>query len=111
MKERHEWNYPLCKQIIYELLVESYAGRVDRVVAASQRDDPTPRNGEAVGFRPGEFQKGDVLGGAVVRVAGYGSRGTVCNFPGARAEGVPNGGTTTVGGWGAFNLVTVKGVS
>lgn len=111
MKECHEWNYSRCKQIIYELLVKSYASRVNRVVAASQRDDPTPRNGEAVGFRPGEFQKGDVFGGAVVRVAGYGSRGTVCNFPGARAEGIPDGWTTTVGGGGAFNLVAVRGVS
>ena len=105
MEQRHERRDSFRQQIIYELLIERNAGWVNGVFAATDRDDSAPGDGEAVGFRAGEFEKRNVFCGSVVGVAGYIAGTAVCYFAGDFAECVPDGGASSVGFRGAFDLV------
>jgi hypothetical protein len=90
MKQCHERGDPFSEQIINKLLVERNTSRVYRIVTSTEGNDPGPGDGETVRLGAGEFQESDVFGCAVVGVASYGSRGAICDFPGALAEGVPD---------------------
>jgi hypothetical protein len=70
VEERDHRRDPVSEEVVDELDVEVEAGLVDRVVAASQRDDAGPRDGEAVALGAGLLQQLNVLVCAVVRVAG-----------------------------------------
>ena len=107
MEQRHERYNSLCEQIIHEFLVESYASRVDGIVAAAERNNSTPGDGEAVGFGAGLLEEGDVFAGAVIGIAGYGSGRSVGDFAWNFAESVPDGGTAAVSLGCTFDLVTV----
>jgi len=93
-------------EVIDELDVMVDTRLVDGVVPAAEGDDSAPRDGESVGGGAELLEEGDVLAGAVVRVAGYGAGAAVGDLAGDGAEGVPDGGATTVFFTGAFDLVT-----
>jgi len=99
------------EQVIDELDVEAEARLVNGVVAAAQRDDARPGDGEAVGLGAGLLEELDVLGGAVVGVAGDVAGAGAGDLAGNLAEGVPDGGAASVGFGSAFNLVAVWRVS
>lgn len=74
VEERDKRDDVFSKEVVDEFLVEGDPGWVDGVVATAERNDPGPGDGEAVGFRTSLFEKCDVFGGAIVGIAGYGSR-------------------------------------
>lgn len=93
------------EQVVDELDVEVETGLVDWVVAAAKRDHTRPRDGEAVGLRAGLLEKVDILGRAVVGVAGHVAGAAAGDLAGDLAEGVPDGGAAAIGLRGALNLV------
>ncbi len=107
MEQRHKGNYTFRQQIIDELLVKCYAGGVYGIVSASERNNTRPGDREAVRLGTCEFEECDIFCGAVVRVAGYISRGAIGDLPGDCTEGVPDGGATAICGGGTFNLVAI----
>ena len=105
MEQRHERRNPLRKQIIHKFLIECNTGGVDGVITSADGNDAAPGDGEAVGFCTGKLEECDVFRGAVIGVAGYVAGTTVGDFTRDFAECVPDGGTTSVGFGGAFDLV------
>jgi len=105
MEQSNKWNNAFGKQIVHELLVESYSGGVDGVISSSKGDDSRPGDRESVSFCASGFEELNVFFGAVVGVASYGSRSTTGNFTGTGTECIPDGGATAVFSRGTFNLV------
>ncbi len=64
----HEWRDPVLQQLVNESRIEFDTLGVDGVIAASQRDDSRPGDGESVRLYPVVFQKLDVLEPALVRI-------------------------------------------
>jgi hypothetical protein len=93
-------------EVIDELDVVVDTRLVNGVVPAAEGDDSAPREGESVGGGAELLEEGDVLAGAVVRVAGYGAGAAVGDLAGDGAECVPDGGAAAVFFTGAFDLVT-----
>lgn len=79
--------------------------RVDQVAAPTLRDDPAPRDREAVRVRSRELEEGDVLAPAPVRVDRYVSIGVVLDLSRGVREGVPDGGRAALDIRRAFDLV------
>lgn len=94
------------QKIIDKLHIESQASRIYGVFASTEWNDSRPRDRESVCFCAGELEKSNILGGAVVGVAGYVAAATVGDFAGDFAKGIPNGGAAAVGFWSSFDLVT-----
>lgn len=78
---------------------------VDQVAAPTLRDDPTPRDREAVRVRSRELEEGDVLAPAPIRVGRYISAGVVLDLSRGVGEGVPDGGRAALNVRRAFDLV------
>lgn len=95
------------EQVIDELDVVVNAGLVDGVVAATEGDKAGPAEREAVALGAKALQEGDVLGSAVVRVAGGNTRGAVGDLAGNLAELIPDGRATAILVNGTLNLVTI----
>lgn len=108
MEQGQEGGNSFSEQVIHEFLVECNSGWVDRIISSSHGNDSRPRNRETIGFRPGALEEGNILGGSVVRIAGYIPRGSVGNLPWNLAEFIPDGGPTAVFFWGTFNLVAAS---
>lgn len=58
------------QQVVDKLRIVVDPGLIDGIVATALGDDSRPRNGEAVRFGSKGFQKCNIFGRAVVRVAG-----------------------------------------
>jgi len=80
---------------------------VDGVVAAAERNDTRPGEGEAVGLGFCLFQQCNVLGRTMIRITGDIARAAVCNLPRDAAEAVPNGVGSTILVGGTLDLVAV----
>jgi len=78
------------EEVVDELDVVVNALLVDGVVAAAERDQAGPGEGEAVGGGAERLEEVDILLGAVVRVASDGARAAVGDLAGDGAEGVPD---------------------
>lgn len=96
------------EQVVTELGVVVDASLVDGIIATSLGNDASPGEGEAVGLRAERLEQGNVLGGAVVGVAGRLAGTAVSNLSRDLAEGVPDAGTSAVLFNGALDLVAVS---
>lgn len=110
MEEGDEGGDAVVEELIHVFLVEFDALGVEGIVAAAERDDAGPGDGEAVGFGTIGFEECNVFFDAVVGVAGGETGRTIGDLAGDGGEGVPNGGATAVFIGGAFNLVSVAGI-
>ena len=101
----YPWRDAPSEQGINESVVEGDAVLVDRVVAATLRDDPRPRQGESVRLGAVAREKIKVLLVPMVMIAGYVAVGAVGPRGLEMAEGVPDGFPPTVFGDGTLYLV------
>jgi hypothetical protein len=77
------------QQRVHQPVVEGQTGRVDR--PAALRHDPRPGDGEAVRVEVEGLHQAQVLGGAVVVVAGDVAGVVAVDLAGGMGEGVPDG--------------------
>ena len=106
MEERDEGSDASREEVVHELDVMVDTLLVDGVVAATDRDDPGPRDGEAVCCGAEGLEERDIFLGPVVRVAGYGARTPVGNLAGDGTEGVPDGRAAAISFSSTFDLVS-----
>lgn len=108
VEQRDEGRDARLEQVVDKLGIVVDSQLVDGVVAAALGDDSGPGDGEAVGLCSKRLEQGNVLGGAVVRVAGRDAGRSIGNLAGDGAKGVPDAGASAVLVDGAFNLVAVE---
>ena len=101
--ERHHRRHARVEQAVDEAVVEVEALLVGHAAPAWQH--PRPRDREPVVADPEVAHQPDVLGVAVVVVAGHVAGLPVLDPPGLVAERVPDAGAATVLGGGALDLV------
>jgi hypothetical protein len=90
MEQRNERCDTRREKIIHEFDIELQSLLVYGVIAAAERYDSRPGDGEAVCFGSSEFQQVDIFGGAIVGVACYITGTAVCDLAGRFAERVPD---------------------
>jgi hypothetical protein len=95
------------QQLIDKIDVVLQTFVVDRVVAATERNDTRPRNTEAVCLGPERFQESYIFLVDMVGVASDIAARTVRDLARDPAEGIPDGFTTTILLSSTFDLVTV----
>lgn len=99
------------EQVIDKLDIVVDALLVDGVVATTNGDDARPGDGEAVGGGAERLEEVNVLLGAVVRVAGDGTRAAIGDLTGDVAESIPDRGATAVGVDSTLNLIANAEIS
>ena len=102
VERRHRRDARL-EQAVDEAVVEGEPRLVDR--AAARGLHPRPRHREPVAVDPQAGHQGEVLGPAVVVVAGDVTGAAVDDPAGLRGEGVPDAGAPAVLGHGPLDLV------
>ena len=106
---------PIPQQLVNKIIIKLQPLLVDRVVSPSKGDHTGPRDRKAVGLDAVVFEELDVFFPETVRVGGDVAVAAVEGAAWFAGEGVPDGGTATVGVGGAFNLegscVVGRGVS
>ncbi len=83
-----------CQQVVHQPVVEGESGGIRRPGTGGL--DARPGDGEAVAVEPEAAHQLDVLGMAVVVVAGHRTRVAVADGAGAGSEGVPDRGAAAV---------------
>lgn len=84
------------EQVVDKLDIVINAFLVDRVVTATEGDNSSPRQGEAVGLCAQALQKSNIFSRPVIRVACDCSITPVGDFALYLTELIPNGRTTSV---------------
>lgn len=97
--------YTVLTQRLNENAIVLDGVRINQVAAPTLRNNPAPRDREAVRVRSRELEKGDVLAPAPVRVGRYVSIGVVLDLARGVGEGVPDGGRAALDIGRAFDLV------
>lgn len=90
MVQRNDWHDAGLDQVVHEFDVVIHGLLIHRIVSSTKRDNSWPCNAESVGFCTQGFQQRDVLGCAVVGVAGYAAVGAVTDLARSIGKRVPD---------------------